>query len=441
MKEKKNQSPDEKPGAQEGAAKNPLKGLPRNVGRALTGATQNVGRTVGQNLRRRRRGKEAQPQIIENETETDTVPDNDTDENGLLLDHEDEEDPSSVKEENRTLPAESSLVVFGRWADILLDDSSIFLLLALFLALLLTVTQFERVQQNQIPLSVASSWVFLAYAAGQAVSIRQRPAPSQEEPTVGVAVEVVAATARSPELPASASTATATPIDSLRTRQTSHRLLNALLGPTRSSRILFKRSPSVFKVSSAWTHLNLPLDSARKTSWHRKCDPTRDSSNNDLMKILLRNRKFPRVRRSSGLKEASSPTAKESFSGVLEEEPSTAAPAAVQSSEMGSFELPDADSLDDFVVNPLLKLRGMDIFLTDGDPESSVADHPWLIENGLRDVPTFITNIISQWGNILIYFEMPAWVTDWKTIQEEKEDTDEVKALKVYAHLIFLEVV
>lgn len=108
---------------------------------------------------------------------------------------------------------------------------------------------------------------------------------------------------------------------------------------------------------------------------------------------------------------------------------------------MGSFELPDADSLDDFVVNPLLKLRGMDIFLTDGDPESSVADHPWLIENGLRDVPTFITNIISQWGNILIYFEMPAWVTDWKTIQEEKEDTDEVKALKVYAHLIFLEVV
>jgi hypothetical protein len=65
-----------------------------------------------------------------------------------------------------------------------------------------------------------------------------------------------------------------------------------------------------------------------------------------------------------------------------------------------------ADSLDDFVIEPILKLRGMDAFLAD-DLECHVASHPWLVSQGLRDVPVFVVNVSTQWGHILVYFEMP----------------------------------
>jgi hypothetical protein len=66
------------------------------------------------------------------------------------------------------------------------------------------------------------------------------------------------------------------------------------------------------------------------------------------------------------------------------------------------------------------------------DLESHVASHPWLISEGLRDVPTFVVNVITQWGHILVYFEMPVWVQDWNIIVEEECDLDDVKAFKRY---------
>ncbi len=39
--------------------------------------------------------------------------------------------------------------------------------------------------------------------------------------------------------------------------------------------------------------------------------------------------------------------------------------------------------------------------------------------------------MMTQYANILIYFEMPSWVKDWDNIVEEEDDPDDVKALKV----------
>lgn len=98
---------------------------------------------------------------------------------------------------------------------------------------------------------------------------------------------------------------------------------------------------------------------------------------------------------------------------------------------MGSFELSGADSLDEYVIEPLLGLRGLDIFLAHAAPETDIAEHPWLVQHGLRDVPTCIVNVMTQWGNILLYFEMPSWVESWDDIHEQESDSDAVKALKV----------
>lgn len=52
--------------------------------------------------------------------------------------------------------------------------------------------------------------------------------------------------------------------------------------------------------------------------------------------------------------------------------------------------------------------------------------------NGLRSVPTFLVNIMTQWGTILIYYELPDWVVDASdSLVENENDPDNVKALKV----------
>jgi hypothetical protein len=46
-------------------------------------------------------------------------------------------------------------------------------------------------------------------------------------------------------------------------------------------------------------------------------------------------------------------------------------------------------------------------------------------------MPSFVVNILTQWANILIYFQMPEWVQAWDNIVEHDDDPDDVKALKV----------
>ena len=52
--------------------------------------------------------------------------------------------------------------------------------------------------------------------------------------------------------------------------------------------------------------------------------------------------------------------------------------------------------------------------------------------NGLRDVPTFMLNLTTQWGTILVYFQMPKWVVNFgESLVEAEDDHDSVRALKV----------
>lgn len=79
---------------------------------------------------------------------------------------------------------------------------------------------------------------------------------------------------------------------------------------------------------------------------------------------------------------------------------------------------------------PLCRLRGVDVFLTDC-AEAEMSTHPFLLDHGLRKTPTFIINMMTQWGSILIYMELPDWVVDRSTcLVEQTGDADNVKALK-----------
>ena len=81
-------------------------------------------------------------------------------------------------------------------------------------------------------------------------------------------------------------------------------------------------------------------------------------------------------------------------------------------------------------VDPLFKLRGMDVFRADGIPEERVWRQPILEENGLRDVPTFIVNLMLPGANLVVYFQMPSWIKKFEDIVEEDDDAEDTKAFK-----------
>jgi hypothetical protein len=76
----------------------------------------------------------------------------------------------------------------------------------------------------------------------------------------------------------------------------------------------------------------------------------------------------------------------------------------------------------------------MDVFVADAG-EDSMGEHPFLIKNGLRDRPTWIVNVITQWGNLIIYLALPKWVKDFGASMEEKDDdAEDVRALKRFVN-------
>jgi len=84
-----------------------------------------------------------------------------------------------------------------------------------------------------------------------------------------------------------------------------------------------------------------------------------------------------------------------------------------------------------YIVEPMCQLRGMDLFLTT-NAEEEIWRQPMLNECGLREVPTFIGNMLLPFGNITVYFRLPEWFDDWNNIPEENDDdSPDVKAMKV----------
>ena len=80
-------------------------------------------------------------------------------------------------------------------------------------------------------------------------------------------------------------------------------------------------------------------------------------------------------------------------------------------------------------VDPLFKLRGMDVFRAD-IPEERICRQPILEENGLRDVPTFVVNLMLPGANLVVYFQMPSWIKKFEDIVEEEDDAEDTKAFK-----------
>ena len=110
------------------------------------------------------------------------------------------------------------------------------------------------------------------------------------------------------------------------------------------------------------------------------------------------------------------------------------------SGRVGAIEISkyDASTLENDVVDPCFKLRGMDVFLTD-DPEDCLSSHPFLLKEGLRDKPTMLVNVMVQWANILVYFELPDWFTDFDKIVEHDDDPNEVLSIKVSSMVVLQE--
>lgn len=216
--------------------------------------------------------------------------------------------------------------------------------------------------------------------------------------------------------------------DMQQVKQSKHILFLGLMGKNRSSKVMFRRSkvphiPKMEEVTSkAWSMLNNGNSSRKinrqaRLSWQLDVDPTKDA-NSFLARTVLK--------RFHLRKQVAS-----SFKTIATEhiEEATKPEEDIRDSQIGAFDLASttADSLKDFVIEPVFKLRGMDVFLSE-EPESVVSSHPWLLKQGLRETPGFTVNTLTQWGNILVYFEVPHAIFH---DPEKETDMDDVKAAKV----------
>lgn len=331
-------------------------------------------------------------------------------------------------------------IVLGPWMEVLTADTTLFWIFSLSLALYPTVQlDWWNLWQNNndgnsssssaaLPFSVVGPWLLFAYATGQIAGQQMagmhfgmdmlRPRKKLVGSSSTLPLEV---TIQRRE-------------ETILHEQTKnrHKLLMSVLDSTSLVEIRFKNS--ILKKPRTrprvWTTLRQarPPSSVSPTPhflpWQCNVDPCKDVQNSPLVKYLLKQAKVRRKRVSAKIKPSADAT-------LPTDE--TVSKTSSLHSEMGMFDLSStpADSLNDCItVEPLFKLRGMDVFIQD-EPELDIATHPWLVAHGLRDLPTFTINVMTQWGNILIYFEMPEWVTNFEDLDEKESDPDDVKAAKV----------
>ena len=120
----------------------------------------------------------------------------------------------------------------------------------------------------------------------------------------------------------------------------------------------------------------------------------------------------------------------EEYVVVSEEEEEDTALGHAQLNNIRASQLAKYEEKKTHWIDPLCELRGMDLFLTD-DPEECVWKQPLLNQNGLRNVPTLLFNMMMPFGNMNAYFQLPSWVDSLDNIPPEKEDDpNDVKALK-----------
>lgn len=310
-----------------------------------------------------------------------------------------------VKEQASVNVKESmSLMEAMQPAKLLHDPSMIALILASLLAAYKGIGNHADIWDNTVPAHVAVTWATLALLVG--LEIGRRQATRELRELLHLQSNIVQ------------KERTAADIDTTPIHETTNK-------PTDEHQGRFPRHPIRNMMNHVQRHIPNPFwttlgrDPGRQRQrWERSGNVLVSQSMTKALKD-----KTPSERKKTlallGKSDEELQAAKEDDNGLF----------------MGTGTIDDperllAKSLEDEAVEPLCRLRGMDVFLTDSH-ESDLGTHSFLIENGLRDRPTFIINILTQWGNVAIYFELPDWVQSWDAITVNDDDGEDVTALKV----------
>ena len=234
------------------------------------------------------------------------------------------------------------MIYMGPVLAFLLHDATIAIGTSLLIAAYPTIANYPLILENQIPWSIAVTWILVAFAVGYEVALfRYTPTVAVEEQedivyddmTIPSEIDI-------PTVP----------------QKRGYSMLRRMSIRFPNLRI---RMPHAVKTHRVWS--SLTTKRGEQFRWQRRA---RAPVSDPLMKRLLRN---PMYQRSS----------------VQIEVPTEclAPPDNVKDgTKLGAYQLPDADSLKEDVIDPLFVLRGMDIFMTDCGAEDNISQHPFLIQ-------------------------------------------------------------
>ena len=326
---------------------------------------------------------------------------------------------------------------------ILLHDVTVALTFLAFLAAIPTWHNWNIIMKNQLPFSVIIVWIITAFFAGmeigrvkgmRSVSGKTRghePAKSLGQPPPSLGSAGIAAASGS-----ASSSHTLPPSEIVVPRhvgmteresiKVGYVLFHTLLSPFSRIQLLFP--DDVTKVVAK--HIDSATE-AHTNFWSTLTHQTREAWEtvgyitvaDPLMQRLLKNPDYARkpLKDIVALQDEVVATALDHAGGGT-------------CGKISTFDISKCDvaALESDVVAPCLNLRGIDVFLTD-DPQDNLSSHPFLLKHGLRSKPALFINIIAQFANILVYFELPGWFTDFDDIVEADDDANDVRAMKVSA--------
>lgn len=348
----------------------------------------------------------------------------------LTMDNVDSDDDTDITGENENV---LEIVVTERLKFWLHDVTVAMCILTLFAAIP-TIRNWHRIVNHQLPQSVGVVWLLCAFCAGMEIGrcrgMRSRRKTAKKGDDVATIIDAFS-TAKS-ESTRSTHPPSQVMVPAEKEEESGfdegYALIVGLLAPFMNVRLTYahEAAKSAMLTTTAmvkatelqeqfWSTLN---HASSREAWEqvgfvKVADP--------LMNRLLRNADHPRRALKDIVQEQESASGEEGDSQC-----------ARNGKRIGTFDISQQDMsvLERDVIDPSFKLRGMDIFLTD-DAEADMASHPFLIKQGLRNRPTFVVNIMVQWANILMYFELPEWFTDFENVVENDDDSNDVKAIKV----------
>jgi hypothetical protein len=238
----------------------------------------------------------------------------------------------------------TAIIYMGPVLVFLLHDATIAMGISLVIAAYPTISNYHLIVENQTPLSVTFAWILVAFAAGYELALLRAPHVKTAE-YGQVSPDSIITIPSEIDVPAL----------KIETKK-GYSLLRRVSMTFPNVKVTF---PGEKTVKGAFSSLE---KSGKLKPWQRKAH---DPVNGQLHERLLRN---PVYRRRS--------------LSVTPEQAPTESPTKAQHTQMGGFDLAEAQSLKDMVIDPLFVLRGMDVFMTEHreeGAEDNMSEHPFLI--------------------------------------------------------------